>query len=169
MFEDDDIDEIALANAHPTAQKLMKDEFFYSVVDDSAPFGNDDGWDVLYSLKEWLPDNEGTSKKEFIDSKLSEWDYPAFNYLTTDIEDAKAFVRSSEIGLRLLMGIDQAIIATAFGQLYLEGKIDEDLSAFAETVINRQSYKELIELWGEHGPNREMKLQKMLHVLHAAR
>ena len=169
MFEEDDNDEIAIENAHPIAQQLMKDEFFYSVADEHAPFGNDDGWEVLYSLKEWMPENEGVSKKQFIDWKLAAWSYPSFNYLTTDLEEGRAFAENGEIGLRLLMGIDQAIIATAFGQLYLEGKIDSDLNTIVETVIRRQLSNHFIEMWGEHQSDRTEKLQKMLQVLLSAR
>lgn len=164
MFDD----EISFANAHRNAQALMPDDFFYNVIDDSAPFGNDDGWDVLYSLKEWIADNPGVSKKEFVDEKLAEWNYPAFNYQTTDIKDAIAFWNSTEIGFRLLMGIDQAIIATAFGQLYLEGKMDPDIKEIVRIVLGRQMTSEMLDAWDDMKQDRKKKLQKLIHVVQCA-
>jgi hypothetical protein len=42
-FQDDGRFAFALETANPKAKKLMKDKFFWSSVEESAPFGSDDG------------------------------------------------------------------------------------------------------------------------------
>lgn len=40
--------ELCRENAHPNAQKLFSEEWYWDGIDDYAPFGNDTGSDVLY-------------------------------------------------------------------------------------------------------------------------
>ena len=65
-----------------------------------------------------------------------------------------------------MSGIDAAIIAIAFGQLYLEGRVDKDFNELAKTAIKRQLLPELLALWGDiYKIEREIKLKKILAVL----
>jgi uncharacterized protein YfeS len=65
-----------------------------------------------------------------------------------------------------MSGIDAAIVSIAFGQLYLEGKIDKDFKAIAKTSIERELIPELLVLWGDaYKVERETQLKKMLAVL----
>jgi uncharacterized protein YfeS len=45
--------EFSPKTAHPNAQALMKEDFFWSSIDESAPFGSDGGSDAMkvYSLQ----------------------------------------------------------------------------------------------------------------------
>jgi len=45
--------EYSFKNAHPNAQALMKDDFYWSPIEETAPFGSDDGWEAAYGFREW--------------------------------------------------------------------------------------------------------------------
>ena len=65
-----------------------------------------------------------------------------------------------------MTGIDAAIVAIAFGQLYLEGTIDKDFKELTKTAIKRELIPELLNLWPqEYKPVREKELKKMLAVI----
>ena len=75
-------------------------------------------------------------------------------------------MRENELGLPLLVGMDAAVIAVAFAQLYLEGMMEEELRRLAKTSLDRQLHPALIELWDEsYRPTRQEQLSKMLSVV----
>jgi uncharacterized protein YfeS len=39
--------------AHPKAKALLTKDYYWSAIDESGPFGNDDGADAFYSFREW--------------------------------------------------------------------------------------------------------------------
>lgn len=157
--------DISFDNAHPNAQNLMQDEFFYSIIDETAPFGSDDGWETLYAFKDWRQANNGRSKVDFIHEHIDYWGYPTFNLQCTNIEELKDYLMGSELGTRFMLGIDQTIIATAFGQLYLDGFIDLNIRSLATNAIKRQLLPEILNLWEENKADREEKLNKLMSVL----
>ena len=165
--------------AHQNAKSLMTDEFYFSPIDETSPFGNDDGADTYAGFNEWRQTNKTGNPKEFLKEQLTRWGYPTFDYNETNFEKLKPYLKQNEIGSRLLTGTDAAIIAIAFGQLYLEGKIDKDFKELAKTAIKRELKPEMLLLWGtpygiedlKPKPNdptiieRKEKLEKMQIVL----
>lgn len=158
--------EISFANAHPNAQKLMPDDFFYDVTDQLAPFGDDDSWETFMAFMEWLPNNSNRNKLEFIQEQLSYWNYPPFDLNTTDFNVINGYLQKSDLHSRFLYGTDEAIIATAFGQLYIEGRIDLNIRNLAITAIKRQTVPEMIAMHFEQNRNEiNLKYSKLLKVL----
>ena len=47
--------------AHPIAKQLMKDDFFFDVIEETAPFGSDDGADTYAAFKDWRKTNASES------------------------------------------------------------------------------------------------------------
>jgi len=45
--------EFSLATAHPNAKVLMKEDFYWSPIDESGPFGSDAGSDAAYGFQKW--------------------------------------------------------------------------------------------------------------------
>ncbi|MEX6690068.1 hypothetical protein QTN47_21345 [Danxiaibacter flavus] len=158
-------DEISFENAHPNAQKLMQDDFFYSPIEETAPFGSDDGWETFYAFRDWLQVNNKRNKVDFINEQIEYWGYPTFNLQSIDIVELEGYLKNSELGSRFMSGIDQAIVATAFGQLYLQGFMDLNLRSLAITAVRRQLLPDILSLWEEHKDKRETKLNKLLAVL----
>ena len=151
---------------HPDAKSLMTEDFYFNHIDETSPFGNDDGADTYAGFKDWRQTHKTSSPKEFLNEQINSWGYPKFDLYETDIEKLRPYLKQSELGSRFMSGIDAAVIAIAFGQLYLEGNIDKDLNKLAKTAITRQLIPQLLNLWGDsYKKERETKLNKMLAVL----
>jgi uncharacterized protein YfeS len=152
--------------AHPNAQRLMIEDFYFSTIDETAPFGNDDGADTYAGFKDWRRTHLSDKPKEYLLEQLHRWGYPKFDIYETDIKKLTPYLKENNLGSRYMSGVDAAIIAIAFGQLYLEGKVDNDFNELAKIAIRRQLNPELLILWGDpYKIEREIKLQKMLAIL----
>lgn len=157
---------LSIENAHPNAKRLMNDEFYWSPIEETAPFGNDDGADTYAGFAEWRQTHKRNNPVEFLKEQISYWGYPEFDLNETDLEQLKPYLKQSDLGSRFMSGIDAAIVAIAFGQLYLEGTIDNDFKGLAITAIHRELIPELLNQWGDaYKSEREAQLKKMLAVL----
>lgn len=154
--------------AHPAAQALMKDEWLFSTTDDNAPFGSDDGADTYASFFVWRKANPNANTRDFLQQHLAGWGYPSFDLSAKDYPALRSYLNENELSWRYLFGTDAAIIATAFGQLCLEGKLDKDLKEMALTAIERESVHEILQWWQEHRPEREKKLPQLKSILERA-
>jgi uncharacterized protein YfeS len=155
----------SLENAHPNTRVLMNDEWYYSPIDDMAPFGSDDAADTYAYFYEWRQTNKKASIKKIILNHFLHWGYPQSDLETTDYEKFTPFLEQNELGDRLLFGMDAAIIAAAIGQLYLEGKIDPDIKAFARTAIKRELQPQILITWNDLKPMREKRLNDFIYIL----
>ena len=152
--------------AHPNAKRLMADEFYFNPIDETSPFGNDDGADTYAGFKDWRQSHKTDNPKIFLLEQIDYWGYPKFDIYETDIEKLTPYLKQSDLGSRYMSGIDAAIVAIAFGQLYLEGTVDNDFNQLAKTAIKRQLLPRLLALWGDtYKLERATKLKKMLVVL----
>lgn len=154
-----------LEGAHPDAKKLMTDSFFFNVIEETAPFGSDDGSGTYASFHIWRKDHPFESLTTFLEYHLNDWGYPKFDINETDFEKLKTYLKQDEMNIRYMTGIDQAIVATAFGQLYLEGKIDNDIKELAVISINRELLPGILRLWRDYENTRKENLNKLLVVL----
>lgn len=155
-----------IAKAHPTAKRLMNEEFYWSPIEETAPFGNDDGADTYAGFVDWRQTHQTDNPIEFLMLQIESWDYPTFDLNETNFEELKPYLKQSDLGSRFMSGIDAAIVAIAFGQLYLEGIVDKALKELAKTSINRQLIPEMLNLWGDnYKATRETQFKKMLAVL----
>ncbi|OQP57930.1 hypothetical protein A3860_39735 [Niastella vici] len=156
----------SIEKAHPNAKRLMNEDFYWSPIEETAPFGSDDGADTYAGFADWRETHRADNPKDFLTEQIDYWGYPAFDLSETSLEKLKPYLKQSELGSRFMSGIDAAIVSIAFGQLYLEGTVDNDLKELAKTSIKRQLIPELLNLWGdEYKTVRETKLKKLLTVL----
>lgn len=65
--------------AHPIAKRLMKDDFFFDVIEETAPFGSDDGADTYAAFKDWRKINASESTVNFLHEQIDYWGYPKFD------------------------------------------------------------------------------------------
>ncbi len=152
--------------AHPNAKELMTDEFYFSPIEETAPFGNDDGADTYAGFQEWRRSHKADNPSDFLFDQINEWGYPLFDINETDIKKLIPYIKERELGSRFMSGIDAAIIAIAFGQLCLEGTIDKEFKMTAKVALKRQLLPGLLSLWGDtYKSTREDQLQKMAEVL----
>jgi len=153
-------------NAHPTAKRLMNEDFYWSPIEETAPFGSDDGADTYAGFAEWRATHKTGNPKKFLMEEIESWDYPTFDLYETHFEKLKPYLKQGNLQTRFMTGIDAAIVAIAFGQLYLEGTIDKDFKELTKTAIKRELIPELLNLWPEeYKPVREKELKKMLAVI----
>lgn len=155
-----------LEKAHPNAKRLMNEEFYWSPIEETAPFGSDDGADTYASFAEWRQTHKANNPKEFLMEQIDYWGYPVFDLNETNLEKLKPYLKQSELGSRYMSGIDAAIVSIVFGQLYLEGTVNKDCKELAKRAIKRQLIPEILNLWGDtYKTLREAQLKKMLSVL----
>lgn len=151
--------------AHPVARQLMDEDFYYSPIEESGPFGSDDGADTFAGFASWRSANPKENPLVYLQQQLLDWDYPPFDLQQQDPAIIQQYIQH-EMGITFLVGMDAAVVAVAFGQLYLEGQIHEEVLELAKASIDRQLHPELINLWDEsYRPTRQEQLSKMLGVL----
>src|SRR5215203_2123336 len=151
--------------AHSNAKLLMNDGFFFDVIEETAPFGSDDGSGAYASFNDWRKNHPSESPVNFLKQQINEWDYPKFDIEQTELEKLKPYLKDDEMNIQFMTGIDQAIVATAFGQLYLEGTVDNDIKELAKKSIHRELLPEILKPWGDYASIREINLNKLLVVL----
>ena len=155
-----------IEKAHPTAKRLMNEEFYWSPIEETAPFGSDDGADTYAGFADWRQTHKTESPKNFLMEQIDYWGYPTFDLNETNFDKLKPYLKQSDLGTRFMSGIDAAIVSIAFGQIYLEGTVDKDIKELAKTSIKRQLITEMLNLWGDtYKTTRETQLNKMLAVL----
>lgn len=76
--------ELSPEAAHPKAKELLTEEFYWSPIEEAAPFGNDDGSDAFYGLREWRINNKTESPIEYLKELISDWGFPPFDWNTLD-------------------------------------------------------------------------------------
>lgn len=158
--------EMTLANAHPRAKALMHDDFFFDPLQETAPFGNDDGFDAAYGFKDFRETYPTTSPLVYLQALVQQFNYAPFNWNELDTDIIEAYLDNNELGDSMLIGADNAILGTAFMQIALEGRIDEDLQAIAQVVITRQQLPVLLDLYDlSYIETRITQLHRMREVL----
>lgn len=151
--------------AHPNAKNLMTDSFFFSVIEETAPFGSDDGSDTYASFQDWRKNHLNESLITFLKNHIDSWGYPEFDINEIELEKLRPYLKQDKMSIQYMTGIDQAIVASAFGQLYLEGRIDNDIKDLAIISINRELLPDILKLWGNYENTRRINLNKLLSVL----
>jgi len=158
--------ELSPETAHPRAKQLLSEEFYWSPVEESGPFGSDDGSDAFHGFVHWRQNDQGTSPTVFVEELIADWGYPPFDFNELDEGKLKDYMSSSPIGPRTLTGQDNAIIAVGFGQFVLEGRVDEDMKSMTKTALDRQLLPSMIAMWpGEYQKTRTEQLSQMRAVV----
>lgn len=81
--------------AHPNAKPLMKDNFFWSEIEEEAPFGSDAGSDAAYGYYNWRKDHRSGSPITYLKELLASWQYPQFAWDELDTTKIKVFISTS--------------------------------------------------------------------------
>ena len=86
--------EYSLKTAHPAAKALMTEEFYWSPIEESGPFGSDDGWEAAQGFREWRSTNKTQSPLTFLKGLMAQWQYPYFDWNEMDTQKIKEFITS---------------------------------------------------------------------------
>jgi uncharacterized protein YfeS len=152
--------------AHPKARKLMTEDFYWSPIEETGPFGNDDGADAFYRFKDWRKLNPQKSPVHFFHELIEIWGYPPFDYASQDVKYLENYMSASSIGDMTLIGQDNAIISIGFGQFIMEGRIDSDIMKMTQIAIKREMMPVMLSKFGDdYIGTRKDQLNKMLKVV----
>jgi uncharacterized protein YfeS len=157
----DDEWELAPANAHENARRLLRDAFYWDVADDDSPFGNDTGFDVLEFWRAWIRHSD--EEEDFLEELFDEWEVD--RELAESIADAD-LAEALEENEHDILTYDDAIIALAFGQLVLEGRTERAVGAAAARSLRRQALPVMIDFRDWDDPDeRRRRCAAMIEVL----
>lgn len=127
----------ARETSHPAFVKIIREDFYYDCMDEFSPFGNDDGADTLFNLQDWYEEHG-----DFRDPVgfLHEHIGVALGLDTQHIRltDREQIIKIHGNEVFLFNTIDNVIIATAFGQYKIEGRLDPSLRELAGIALDRQ-------------------------------
>jgi uncharacterized protein YfeS len=84
--------EYSLKTAHPNAKTLMAEDFYWSPIEETGPFGSDDGWEAAQGFREWRLANKSESPIAYLKDLIARWQYPYFNWNEMDAEKIKAYI-----------------------------------------------------------------------------
>ncbi|MCX6319704.1 MAG: hypothetical protein NTW29_20665 [Bacteroidetes bacterium] len=84
--------EYTYTSAHPNAQALMKEDFYFSPIEETGPFGSDDGWEAAYGFRDWRVSKKKASPVDFLIELIEEWQYPFFDYNELDASKIEAYI-----------------------------------------------------------------------------
>jgi uncharacterized protein YfeS len=156
--------ELSPDKAHPNAKKFLTEDFYWSPIEETGPFGSDDGSDCFYGFAEWRMGNRNESPVTYLKELIQEWSYPTFDLNVTDSEKVKQLLR--DMDSRMLIGQDNAVVAIGFGQFVLEGKIDSDIKDLTKKAIMRELTPDLLNQFrSDYREKRKGQLEKMLVVV----
>ncbi len=158
---------------HPRAISLARYEFFWNILDGLGPFGTEESYLAFCELCDWLKFHPKTPIIECFIWILESWDLTIDDFDDRIIEEENILKIIYDLDFNEeLMMLDLTIISTGFGQLILQGKIDEDIKNIIQLSILRQMNSHVLDTY--LGDNEEWKyirymyLQKLLEILEEA-
>ena len=128
--------------AHPKALELIPYEFFWDSTDELAPFGSDEGDTALQEWREWRNVNPEKNTKDCINwviESVGEITFADYNSKLLDVNLIKSQLNDDGFDFEQYVNtLDISIIATGFGQLADEGKIDSEAKPTIKIALERQ-------------------------------
>ena len=156
---EDEYFELEPQNAHPKAQEILIEEFYWDPTEEAAPFGSDDGNDAFYGFLAWRKENREEKPFQYVQELIDEWGFDNAHYQETNSERIEALVKEGEYGF---FSRDNVLIAVCFGQLVLEGEIDTELKELALIALERQKHPAAMNAFrDDYHPRRREILDKM--------
>ena len=138
--------------AHPKAIELIPEDFFWSCIDELAPFGSDEGAIALVEYRDWRKENPNTPTLEclkWVIEAVGEMNYADYNQKIVDKQLLKLQLEDTDFDdQQFIYTLDISVIATGFAQLVDEGIIEQQNKPIIKLAIDRQKiWTELVEDW----------------------
>lgn len=151
---------------HERAIKIADYEFFWDCVDELAPFGSDESYMAFAELCDWREDYPDADIIECYKWILSCWGLELEEYDESIIENENIvkIIKDLDFEEELLM-LDLTIIATGFGQLILEGKIDNDVKNIIHLALLRQMNHNVLDAFLGSNESWKYDRYKYLQIL----
>jgi uncharacterized protein YfeS len=159
-MSDDDI--LSREDAHPRARAALTDAFFWDASDPCSPFGDETGREVLEAFRDFRVEEPRGNPLTLLADLLIRWEVADAAWDTTDADEVQAVGADDELGLLVR---DEAILALAFAQIIVEGKVEPEVRRRALLALTRQSLPALIHGWGDSARARAEHIERMRAVL----
>lgn len=149
-------------DAHPKAQEALTDAFFWDTSNPLSPFGDETGLEVLEALQDFRLEEPDGKVLDLLSELLARWEVTDEGWETVEEDEVQALGADDETGLLLR---DEVIIALAFAQLIVDGRVDPEVRRRAILAITRQSLPALVHGFGFRGRERTASLARMREIL----
>lgn len=139
-------------HAHKRAIELIPEDFFWDCVDELAPFGSDEGDMALSEFRDWKKANPNLPTYECLKwtiESVGEINIDDYNDRILDRRLIRSQMQDHNFDdQQYIFTLDISVIATGFGQLVDEGKIDDKNKPLIQLAIDRQKiWADLAEGW----------------------
>ncbi len=163
---------IDIDNAHQKAIELIPEDFFWSCIDELAPFGSDEGDTALAEFRNWRKKNLTTPTLEclkWVIESVGEMKFSDYNSEMLSRTKIKSQLEDEDFDeQQYIYTLDNSIIATGFAQLVDEGIIEAENKKIIQLAIDRQIiWAELSEDW-EHSKEYISNLKILDRAMKAA-
>jgi uncharacterized protein YfeS len=148
-------------DAHPRAREALTDAFFWDPSDPSCPFGEETGIEVLEALRDFRDEAPQGSVMELLGELLARWEIADAGWDAIEADEVQALGEADETSLLLR---DEVILALAFGQIVVEGRIDAEVRRRAMLALARQALPALLHGSGD-AARRALCIDRMREVL----
>ena len=149
-------------DAHPRALAALRDDFFWDVADACAPFGDETGREVLEAFRDFRVEEPRGNPLTLLGELLARWEVADASWDVVDPDEVQGVGADDELGLLVR---DEAILALAFAQIIVEGKVEPEVRRRALLALTRQSLPALIHGWGDSARARTERIARMRAVL----
>lgn len=137
LYFDDEEYGLNPKTSHPNFINHFTDDIYFSNFDEEAPFGSDAGADAFFDLQEYIRKNGDEDILNFPYKIMMSWGYQHY------IPPSEENINDTELKKLLdndwdcILQLDRLIIATAFGQIKIMGKIHKKLKELALLALKR--------------------------------
>lgn len=137
---------------HQKAIELIPEDFFWSCIDELAPFGSDEGDTALAEFRDWRKENPVTPTLDclkWVIESVGEMEFADYNSEMLSRTKIKSQLEDDDFDDRqYIYTLDNSVIATGFAQLVDEGIIEAENKKIIQIAIDRQIiWAELSEDW----------------------
>lgn len=123
--------------SHPNFTAHFKDEIYLSCYDEESPFGNDAGADTFADLEEYIRKHGDKDILKFPYKVMMNWGYQHYIPPTHENTQEATLKELLDNDSDFITQLDRVIIATAFGQIKIMGKINPELKELALLALER--------------------------------
>jgi uncharacterized protein YfeS len=154
--------ELSREQSHPRAREVLADAFFWDASDPTGPFGDETGQEVLEAFRAFRDEEPRGDPLALLGELLETWEVADGSWDVVDSGEVQALGADDELGLLVR---DEAIVALAFAQIVVEGRVDPEVRRRALLALVRQGLPALIHGWGDRAHTRSERVERMRAVL----
>ncbi|KYG06321.1 hypothetical protein BE21_35550 [Sorangium cellulosum] len=162
MTEAPELPDLSPDDAHPRAVAALADPFFWSLTDETAPFGNETAHETLTAFRDFRDEHPKGSPLELLDALLARWEVESAHWNAVGAAEVQALGEEDEYSL---LTRDEAILALAFSQIVTEGRLDPEVRRRALLALARQALPALLSAFEGRALERALRIDRMRAVL----